>query len=60
MPPVGARRRDWLTEALGAFELELTVDALTQIKHAVAAGERYATPMMAELNSERGRASEAV
>ena len=57
VPLVGARRRDRLTEALGALELKLTASDLAQIEHAVpagaAAGERYATPMMAELDSER-------
>ncbi len=57
VPLVGARRRDRLTEALGALEVKLTADDLAQIERAVpvgaAAGDRYATPMMAELDSER-------
>jgi len=64
VPLVGVRRRDRLTKALGALELKLTADDLTQIEHAVPAGvvadECYVTSMMAELDSERGRASEAV
>ena len=59
VPLIGARRRDRLAEALGALELNLTKDDLAQIERAVpagaAAGERYAAPMMAELDSERGR-----
>ena len=62
VPLVGARRRDRLAEALGALELKLTAEDLVQIERAIpagaAAGERYATPMMAELDSERGRSGE--
>ena len=54
---VGARRPDRLTEALGALDLKLTDNELARIEAAVptgiAAGERYATPMMAQLDSER-------
>ena len=57
VPLVGARRRDRLTEALGARTLELTRDDLDQIQRAVpvnaAAGDRYAPPLMATLDSER-------
>jgi aryl-alcohol dehydrogenase-like predicted oxidoreductase len=57
VPLVGARRRDRLHEALGAFGVELTDDDLAAIERAVpagaAAGARYAEPMMAELDSER-------
>jgi aryl-alcohol dehydrogenase-like predicted oxidoreductase len=59
VPLVGARRRDRLAEALGGLDLELTVDDLAQIERAVppdaAAGDRYPTPQMAHLDSERGR-----
>lgn len=59
VPLVGARRRDRLAEALGALDLTLTTDDLAQIEAAVptgaAAGERYAAPLMTELDSERGR-----
>ncbi len=57
VPLVGARRRDRLTEALGALELNLTAEDLTQIETAVpagaAAGDRYAAFQMAHLDSER-------
>ena len=54
---VGARRRDRLDEALGALDLQLTVEDLERIEAAVpagaAAGTRYAESMMRELDSER-------
>ncbi|MGK5740255.1 aldo/keto reductase [Micromonospora sp. URMC 103] len=57
VPLVGARRPDRLTESLGALDLTLTDDDLAAIELAVppgaAAGERYAAPAMAELDSER-------
>ena len=57
VPLVGARRRERLTEALGALELELTDDDLAQIEGAVpadsVAGERYDARQMAILDSER-------
>ncbi|GHO94880.1 aldo/keto reductase [Reticulibacter mediterranei] len=57
IPLVGARRRERLTEALGATALQLSADDLVQIERAVpagaAAGSRYATPLMTELDSER-------
>ena len=57
VPLVGARRRDQLAEALGALALDLSADDLAQIERAVppgaAAGERYAAPLMAHLDSER-------
>jgi len=57
VPLVGARRRERLTEALGALALNLTEDDLDQIERAVpadaAAGERYAPVLMATLDSER-------
>jgi aryl-alcohol dehydrogenase-like predicted oxidoreductase len=58
VPLVGARRRNRLTEALGAVDLALGPDDLAQIEAAIpqgaAAGERYAPPLMATLDSERG------
>jgi aryl-alcohol dehydrogenase-like predicted oxidoreductase len=57
VPVLGARRRDQLTETLGAAELILSADDLAAIEHAVpadsAAGERYAAEQMAQLDSER-------
>jgi aryl-alcohol dehydrogenase-like predicted oxidoreductase len=57
VPLVGARRRDRLHEALGALELELDAGDLERIEAAVpagaAAGDRYAAPQMATLDSER-------
>jgi len=59
IPLIGARRRDRLTEALGALELSLSEQELALIERAVppdaVAGDRYATHMMATLDSERGR-----
>jgi aryl-alcohol dehydrogenase-like predicted oxidoreductase len=63
VPLVGARRRDRLTEALGAVNLNLTKDDLARIERAVpagaAAGDRYPTQQMAYLDSERGKAKPA-
>jgi aryl-alcohol dehydrogenase-like predicted oxidoreductase len=60
VPVIGARRRDRLTEALGALDLKLTAAELARIEDAVppgsAAGERYAAPTMAHLDSEKGKA----
>lgn len=57
VPLVGARRRDRLSEALGALNLSLSADALARIEAAVpagaAAGDRYAKHAMATLDSER-------
>ncbi len=57
MPLVGARRRDRLTEALGALDVEFTADDLAAIERAVpagaAAGARYDAAGMAALDSER-------
>ena len=58
VPLVGARRRDRLTEALGALELTLTPSDLAQIERAIpagaAVGDRYDPAQMARLDSERG------
>jgi aryl-alcohol dehydrogenase-like predicted oxidoreductase len=60
VPLVGARRRDRLTEALGALNVNLTAEELAAIERAVpanaAAGERYDARGMASLDSERGKA----
>jgi len=57
VPLIGARRRDRLTEALGALEVTLSTEDLAAIEAAVpkdaAAGTRYAEAMMAHLDSER-------
>ncbi|MFD8966513.1 aldo/keto reductase [Streptomyces sp. NPDC059568] len=57
VPLVGARRRDRLTEALGAVGLTLGAEDLAAIERAVpadaAAGDRYPTAQMAHLDSER-------
>jgi aryl-alcohol dehydrogenase-like predicted oxidoreductase len=58
VPLVGARRRERLTEALGASDLDLTTEDLAQVEQAIpagaAAGERYQAEQMATLDSERG------
>jgi aryl-alcohol dehydrogenase-like predicted oxidoreductase len=58
VPLVGARRRDRLTEALGALALTLGADDIAAIERAVprdaAAGARYAAAQMRDLDSERG------
>jgi aryl-alcohol dehydrogenase-like predicted oxidoreductase len=57
VPLVGARRRDRLSEALGALDVTLDQDDLTAIEQAVpagaAAGERYPSNQMAHLDSEQ-------
>jgi aryl-alcohol dehydrogenase-like predicted oxidoreductase len=56
VPLVGARRRERLSEALGALTLTLTDGDLDEIERAVparaAAGERYPPALMATLDSE--------
>lgn len=56
VPLVGARRRDRLTEALGALDVTLDADELAAIERAVpvgsAAGDRYPSAQMAHLDSE--------
>ncbi|MFI8834259.1 aldo/keto reductase [Streptomyces afghaniensis] len=55
VPLVGARRRDRLTEALGALDVPLDAADLTAIEEAVppgaAAGDRYPAAQMAHLES---------
>jgi aryl-alcohol dehydrogenase-like predicted oxidoreductase len=57
VPLVGARRRDRLTEALGALELTLTPAHLAALAKAfppgAAAGARYPEAQLAHLDSER-------
>jgi aryl-alcohol dehydrogenase-like predicted oxidoreductase len=59
VPVIGSRRRDQLSEALGALDVLLTPAELDAIETAVpkgsAAGERYVPAQMAHLDSERGR-----
>jgi aryl-alcohol dehydrogenase-like predicted oxidoreductase len=59
VPLVGTRRRDRLSESLQALEVRLSADDLARIEQAIptgaAAGERYPRPLMALLDSERGR-----
>ena len=58
VPLIGARRRNRLSEALGALDVALTAEDLAAIEAAIprdaARGDRYPTPMMAHLDSERG------
>ncbi|RJQ74439.1 aldo/keto reductase [Pseudonocardiaceae bacterium YIM PH 21723] len=57
VPLVGARRRDRLTEALGATSVQLDASDLAAIEAAIpagsAAGDRYDSHQMAHLDSER-------
>jgi pyridoxine 4-dehydrogenase len=57
VPLVGARRRDRLTEALGALDVKLTPSHLAALANAfppdAAAGTRYAAEQMAHLDSEK-------
>jgi aryl-alcohol dehydrogenase-like predicted oxidoreductase len=57
VPLVGARRRDRLTEALGALALRLSPEQLRALSDAVppeaVAGTRYAAAQLAHLDSEK-------
>jgi aryl-alcohol dehydrogenase-like predicted oxidoreductase len=57
VPLIGARRRERLSEAIGALDVELSPADLGRIEQAVpadaAAGERYAGAQMQMLDSER-------
>jgi aryl-alcohol dehydrogenase-like predicted oxidoreductase len=57
VPLIGARRRDRLTEALGALEVTLSAQDLAAIEVAVpknaAVGTRYPEAAMAQLDSEK-------
>ena len=61
VPLVGARRRDRLTEALGALDVKLTPAQLATLAAAfppgIAAGSRYAAEQMAHLDSERRKSA---
>jgi aryl-alcohol dehydrogenase-like predicted oxidoreductase len=56
VPLVGARRRDALSESLGAVKLELTPDELQRIERSLprgaAAGARYPAAVLARMDSE--------
>ena len=58
VPLVGARRRDRLTEALGALEVSLSPEDLADIAAATppeaVAGARYPEAQMAHMDSEKG------
>jgi aryl-alcohol dehydrogenase-like predicted oxidoreductase len=58
VPLIGARRRDQLSESLGAMDVSLSAEDIAGIERAVpkgsAAGDRYAPVQMAHLDSERG------
>jgi aryl-alcohol dehydrogenase-like predicted oxidoreductase len=60
VPLVGARRRDRLTEALGALDVKLTPAHLAALAKAIppnaAAGARYAEAQLAHMDSEKKRA----
>jgi aryl-alcohol dehydrogenase-like predicted oxidoreductase len=60
VPLVGARRRDRLTEALGALDVKLSTDDLARLAKALppgaAAGERYPEAALAHMDSEKKRA----
>jgi aryl-alcohol dehydrogenase-like predicted oxidoreductase len=59
VPLVGARRRDRLTEALGAFGVKLTPAHVAALAKAIppdaAAGARYAEAQLAHMDSEKKR-----
>ncbi len=60
IPLIGTKRRDRLTEALGALELRLTGEELASLEAAVpagsVAGDRYDPHQMTALDSERAPA----
>jgi aryl-alcohol dehydrogenase-like predicted oxidoreductase len=60
VPLVGARRRDRLTEALGALDVKLTAAHLAKLAAAfppgAAAGARYPDSQLAHMDSEKKRA----
>ena len=57
MPLIGARRRDRLTEALGALDVKLTPAHLKALDAAfppgVAAGNRYPDSQLVHMDSEK-------
>lgn len=58
LPLIGSRRRMTLLDSLKALEINLTLDEIKLLDDSfpdgVAAGSRYAEPMMSHLDSERG------
>ena len=58
VPIIGARRRDRLTEALGALKVSLSAQDLAEIERAVppgaAVGGRYPEAQLAHMDSEHG------
>jgi aryl-alcohol dehydrogenase-like predicted oxidoreductase len=61
VPLIGARTRERLKEALGALDLQLDAEDMAALEQAVppdaVAGERYAPPQLAMLDSEKSAAS---
>src|SRR5215475_13574582 len=61
VPLVGARRRDRLTEALGALDVKLTPAHLAELAEAfppgAAAGSRYPESQLVHMDSEKAKAS---
>jgi len=59
VPLVGARRRDRLTEALGALDVSLAAENIASLTRAVpanaAAGDRYPAAELVHMDSEKGR-----
>ena len=57
VPIIGARRRDRLTEALGALKVSLSADDLAEIERAIppdaASGARYPDAQLAHMDSEK-------
>jgi aryl-alcohol dehydrogenase-like predicted oxidoreductase len=57
VPVIGARRRDRLTEALGALDVALSADDLATLARAIpanaAAGERYPKAQLDHMDSEK-------
>src|SRR3954466_13064315 len=57
VPLIGARRRDRLTEALGALQVSLSADDLAEIERAIppdaASGARYPDAQLAHMDSEK-------
>jgi aryl-alcohol dehydrogenase-like predicted oxidoreductase len=58
VPLLGPKRREQLTELVGALDLELTDEELSDIEHAMpagaVAGTRYPPAILATLDSEKG------
>jgi len=62
LPLIGSRKRSQLTEALGTLDVRLSSDDLARIERVVPAraakGDRYPTPLMNHLDSERGTSAQ--